>query len=124
MIIKLWRYLQGFFRYLQGFFRPAMPLPCKMLYDRKGNKFNSVHSWFCKLNEEVREARRAFYDRDGVLADELADIITVCVSMLEYIGVDETERGRLFERINSKNRKRGYHITGADCRETESGNEA
>lgn len=95
--------------------KPTMPIPCVMSVDRKGNRFDTIHAWFQKLDEEVREARRAYYDRDGVLADEIADFITVGFSMLNMIGLDEDDRSDLFERINRKNKSRGYHDKGRDC---------
>ena len=98
------------------------PIPC--------GKFRGAPTpaWVAKLNEEVHEViEEAKYlenfkanhyaetdiEEVGVtekrLAMELTDVITVCVSWLDTLGYDEAARERLQERVNEKNRKRGYH---------------
>ena len=42
------------------------------------------------------------------LAEELTDVITVCVSLLDALGYDEKARGVVQWRVNEKNKKRGY----------------
>nr|DAK31969.1 MAG TPA: triphosphate pyrophosphohydrolase [Caudoviricetes sp.] len=42
------------------------------------------------------------------LAEELTDVITVCVSWLDALGYDEKARGVVQWRVNEKNKKRGY----------------
>lgn len=98
------------------------PIPC--------GKFRGAPTpaWVAKLNEEVHEViEEAKYlenfkanhyaeidiEEVGVtekrLAMELTDVITVCTSWLDTLGYDEAARERLQERVNEKNRKRGYH---------------
>ena len=75
--------------------------------------------WVAKLNEEVYEVmlESAYVERladvaddDDVerLAEELTDVITVCVSWLHALGYDEYLRGEVQKRVNEKNRERGY----------------
>ena len=42
------------------------------------------------------------------IAEELTDVITVCVSWLDTLGYDETARERLQAQVNEKNKARGY----------------
>ena len=42
------------------------------------------------------------------LAEELTDVITVCVSWLDALGYDEAARGELQRIVNEKNKERGY----------------
>ena len=49
---------------------------------------------------------RDFYLED--VAEEIADIITVCISYLDANGYDEEKRSELFAKVNEKNEKRGY----------------
>lgn len=99
------------------------PIPCRKFRDA------STLAWIAKLTEEtdevVQEAAisgdcaddEGMVDHDvyGIvdikkrLAIELTDVITVCVSWLDTLGYDEAARERLQERVNEKNRKRGYH---------------
>lgn len=97
------------------------PIPCE--------KFRGAPTpeWVAKLKEEVHEViQEATYlesltanyyaetdiEEVGVtekrIAEELTDVITVCVSWLDTLGYDEAARERLQERVNEKNRKRGY----------------
>lgn len=88
-----------------------IPVPCR--------KFRgaSTLEWVAKLAEEtqeviaeanVLEAGADVYVKNK-LSEELTDVITVCVSWLDTLGYDEAARERLQERVNEKNRKRGYH---------------
>lgn len=87
-----------------------IPSPCR--------KFRgaSTLEWVAKLAEEtqeviaeanVLEAGADVYVKNK-LSEELTDVITVCTSWLDTLGYDEAARGRLQERVNEKNRKRGY----------------
>ena len=98
------------------------PQPCTRFRDA------GTVEWIAKLmeetNEVIQEAKKVYAlekaDEDGVeyagcigdaevpLAEELTDVITVCVSWLNAMGYDEDERGELHRRINEKNRERGY----------------
>lgn len=42
------------------------------------------------------------------LAEKLTDVITVCTSWIDALGYDEVKRGELQERVNEKNKARGY----------------
>lgn len=88
-----------------------IPVPCR--------KFRSASTleWVAKLAEEtqeviaeanVLEAGADVYVKNK-LSEELTDVITVCTSWLDTLGYDEAARGRMQERVNEKNRKRGYH---------------
>ena len=98
------------------------PIPCRKFRDA------STLDWVTKLVEETGEVIQdvAIFDHadeDGTvdhdsyglvnvkehLAMELTDVITVCTSWLDTLGYDEAARGRMQERVNEKNRKRGYH---------------
>lgn len=87
-----------------------IPVPCR--------KFRSASTleWVAKLAEEtqeviaeanVLEAGADVYVKNK-LSEELTDVITVCTSWLDTLGYDEAARGRMQERVNEKNRKRGY----------------
>ena len=93
------------------------PQPCRKF------KMISTADWITKLMEEVVEVVhiaadnaeldvRDWLDDEDMLADklgeELTDVITVCTSWLDAFGYDEVARGKLQERVNEKNRKRGY----------------
>ena len=45
---------------------------------------------------------------EEALAEKLTDIITVCTSRIDALGYDEEARGKLQERVNEKNKARGY----------------
>ena len=81
-------------------FRATQPQPCTSF------RYAGTAGWVAKLNEEVYEAmlESAYVERlaaeaddDDVacLAEELTDVITVCVSWLNALGYDETMRGEL-----------------------------
>lgn len=54
-----------------------------------------------KLNQHLQLARKR-------LAEELTDVIHVCVSWLDAEGWDEEARGELHRYVNEKNKDRGY----------------
>ena len=94
-------------------------LPHPVICDGNGKltKNYSTREWFIKIAEELLEAQAADTEsivRDDFsnnnLAEELADVITVCISMLNAIGYDEEQRSGLFAAVNTKNEKRGYFI--------------
>ena len=76
--------------------------------------------WYLKLQEEFFEmAESSAFFQAGIevqglnrsyerLAEELADIITVCISYLDYLDYDEKARSELFASVNEKNENRGY----------------
>ena len=77
--------------------------------------------WIAKLMEETNEAIQEavkvsrlaevdgnFHDAEVDLAEELTDVITVCVSWLHALGYDEYLRGEVQKRVNEKNKARGY----------------
>jgi len=93
------------------------PQPCRKF------KMISTADWVAKLMEEVVEVAhiaagnaelyvRDWLDDEDMLADklgeELTDVITVCTSWLDAFGYDEVARGKLQERVNEKNKERGY----------------
>ena len=92
------------------------PQPCTKFRDA------GILDWAAKLNKAVYEIIRgvAYIERladeayeaddDDVerLAEELTDVITVCVSWLHALGYDEKARSEVQRRVNEKNKKRGY----------------
>ena len=98
------------------------PQPCTRFWNA------GTVEWIAKLSEEtnevIQEAKKVYAlekaDEDGVeyagcigdaevtLAEELTDVITVCVSWLHALGYDEEMRGELQRLVNEKNKKRGY----------------
>ena len=95
------------------------PQPCVRF------KLNPISYWIAKLMEETAEAVHVAAEwaemDDGEtmefgeviaspkeLAEELTDVITVCTSWLDALGYDEEARGKLQERVNEKNKARGY----------------
>ena len=89
------------------------PQPCTKFRDA------GIMDWAAMLNKDVYEVIRgvAYIERiadeaddDDVerLAEELTDVITVCVSWLHALGYDEKARSEVQRRVNQKNKKRGY----------------
>lgn len=89
------------------------PIPCRKFRNA------SALEWITKLMEETHEvAREAVVsaedeNRDKLVeetfAEELTDVITVCTSWLDALGYGEEARCIVQQRVNDKNRKRGYH---------------
>ena len=83
-------------------------------------KHYETFDWFAKLNEELDEAKYNAVAADESesqfladayrddLAEELADLMTCCVSWLDVLGYDEEKRSSLFAKVNEKNEQRGY----------------
>ena len=71
---------------------------------------HTPRDFFLKLQEEIFETieKAMFIDGDEYMAEEIADIITVCISYLNANGYDEKARAELFAKVNAKNEKRGY----------------
>lgn len=104
--------------------RDFLPKPVVRDGKRKFTKNYSYRDWFLKLQEEIFEAFEAgredvVFDinnlcpivrRENVdkLAEELTDIITVCTSFLEALGIDQKARAEIQRRVNQKNAARGY----------------
>ncbi len=95
------------------------PQPCTKFRDAK------ITAWIAKLSEETNEVVQEaenyemicknaaagtgdVLDAKARLAEELTDVITVCVSWLDALGYDEEMRGELQRLVNEKNKKRGY----------------
>ena len=93
-------------------------LPRPVVCDGKGKltKNYSSRDWYLKLLEKILEVMKAVrkeetslnYDYEDDVAEEIADIITVCISQLEALGYGEKARSEIFARVNEKNEKRGY----------------
>ena len=78
-------------------------------HDRKHDrpvKEWDAETWLGKLEEELQEVREA--PSKECRTEELLDIITVCTSWLEAMGVDLEKRLRYQKMINVKNEHRGY----------------
>jgi len=95
------------------------PQPCTKFCDAK------ITAWIAKLSEETNEVVQEAENYEMVcknaaagtgdvldakdrLAEELTDVITVCVSWLDALGYDEEMRGELHRYVNEKNKARGY----------------
>lgn len=95
------------------------PQPCTKFCDAK------ITAWIAKLSEETNEVVQEAENYEMVcknaaagtgdvldakdrLAEELTDVITVCVSWLHALGYDEYLRGEVQRRVNEKNKARGY----------------
>lgn len=91
------------------------PQPCTKYRDA------SITAWIMKLSEEASEVsheaaelfclrceKRDEADVRGRLAEELTDVITVCVSWLDALGYDEEMRSEVQRLVNEKNKERGY----------------
>ena len=85
-------------------------LPRPVVRDKSGKlvKDYSPRDWYLKLQEEIFETMEIGVFEDEDVAEEIADIITVCVSQLEALGYDEEKRSEIFRRVNEKNKKCGY----------------
>ena len=91
-------------------------LPRPVIRDGNGKltKNYSTRDWFMKLQEEIFEVQRdnnlneVKYGHPFFIAEELADVITVCISYMDALGYDEEKRSKFFARVNEKNEKRGY----------------
>lgn len=86
------------------------PLPVKR--DKYGVEVATSYTlddWFYKIAEEVEEARiEANNNNRKRLAEELTDVITVCVSFLNALGYNREARAELQRKVNNKNLQRGY----------------
>lgn len=87
-----------------------MTLPKPVKRDQHGRRIANYtrREWFSKILEEVLEANETVDLKYH--AEELADVITVCISRLEILGFDEEARSELFARVNEKNAARGYFM--------------
>ena len=102
-------------------------LPCPVVRDKSGKlaKDYSSRDWYLKLQEEIFEVidnvqifnqfcveygenYKSSTNAKNMTAEEIADVITVCISWLETLGYDEEKRSELFAAVNEKNENRGY----------------
>ena len=95
------------------------PQACTKFRDAK------ITAWIAKLSEETHEVVQEaenyemicknaaagtgdVLDAKDRLAEELTDVITVCVSWLHALGYDEARRGEVQRRVNEKNKACGH----------------
>ena len=87
-------------------------LPRPVIRDGNGKLAThySLRDWYLKLQEEIFEVSESIMEdvHAEITAEEIADVITVCISWLESLGYDEEKRSELFAAVNEKNEKRGY----------------
>lgn len=88
-------------------------LPRPVICDGKGKliKNHTPRDFYLKLQEEIFEVISEFMLMGGSkykAAEEIADVITVCISYLNALGYDENARSEIFAKVNAKNEKRGY----------------
>ena len=95
------------------------PQPCVRYLKQHFNKDKSLYlvgRCLAQVDRERKECLEAlvicFADRGDEakehLAEELTDVKTAATTALHVLGYDEVARGKLQERVNEKNRKRGY----------------
>ena len=95
------------------------PQPCVRYLKQHFNKDKSLYlvgRCLAQVDRERKECLEAlvicFADRGDEakehLAEELTDVKTAATTALHVLGYDEEARGKLQERVNEKNRKRGY----------------
>ena len=95
------------------------PQPCVRYLKQHFNKDKSLYlvgRCLAQVDQERKECLEAlvicFADRGDEakehLAEELTDVKTAATTALHVLGYDEEARGKLQERVNEKNRKRGY----------------
>ena len=90
-------------------------LPRPVIRDGNGKliKDHTPRDFFLKLQEEIFEVMETMVNnRNDIdnesITEEIADVITVCISYLNALGYDEKKRSELFARVNEKNEDRGY----------------
>lgn len=92
----------------------AFPVPVKHDSQREYTGSTSPKVWFLRIQDELMEAIieadwcKGIGDNRARLAEELQDIIHVCTSYQDAIGYDFKKRQELCEKVNKKNRARGY----------------
>ena len=95
------------------------PQPCVRYLEQHFNKDKSLYlvgRCLAQVDQERKECLEAltacFADRGDEakehLAEELTDVKTAATTALHVLGYDEVARGKLQERVNEKNRSRGY----------------
>ena len=94
------------------------PQPCVRYLKQQFNKDKSLYlvgRCLAQVDQERKECLEAltdcFGDKSGArehLAEELTDVVTAATTALRMLGYDEEARGKLQERVNEKNRRRGY----------------
>ena len=84
-------------------------LPRPVIRDGNGKliKDHMPRDFYLKLQEEIFETMNVSAFKDNC-AEEIADVITVCISYLNALGYDEEKRSEIFRKVNEKNEKRGY----------------
>ena len=95
------------------------PQPCVRYLEQHFNKDKSLYlvgRCLAQVDQERKECLEAlvicFADRGDEakehLAEELTDVKTAATTALHVLGYDEEARGKLQERVNEKNKARGY----------------
>ena len=65
-------------------------------------------NFYVKLAQQVARAYATVKMEKICEVVELMEIINMCLNRLEYLGFNEDKRQKLYDRVNTKNRKRGY----------------
>lgn len=95
------------------------PQPCVRYLEQHFNKDKSLYlvgRCLAQVDQERKECLEAlvicFADGEAEakehLAEELTDVKTAVTTALHVLGYDEEARGKLQERVNEKNKARGY----------------
>lgn len=108
---------------LQARRKSVKPIPvkrCKVDGVEQDAKERTVKQRFQKINEELDEFKREILVWNGFgcvptmnsvseqkIKEEAMDTITVIISMLEAMGIDEEQRDEAQRLVNEKNRQRG-----------------
>lgn len=85
------------------------PVPVKRDRVREYDSPAQLRDCFMKIHEEYMEAYDEYMRGDiGKMAEELQDIIHVCVTTQELSGYGFEARQQLCKKVNKKNKARGY----------------
>ena len=95
------------------------PQPCVKYFEQhfdKDKRLYLVGRCLAQVDQERKECLEAlvicFADGEAEakehLAEELTDVKTAATTALHVLGYDEEARGKLQERVNEKNKARGY----------------
>lgn len=88
----------------------VLPKPVIRDRDKRPIALQTEREFILKLQEEIKEVEEAGTIEET--AEEIADIITVCISYLEKLGYNEEKRSAIFAKVNAKNERRGYFKAG------------
>lgn len=88
--------------------------PMPVVYDgEKETNLYTPQEWAEKVYEEVDEALEAEATESALrTVEEVIDVMTVCASWLNAMGIDKESIDDMIRYVNNKNRTRGYTKAG------------